>query len=400
LRDAKVRLHSLDALRGLAALAVVLWHWQHFQLLGTQKSTWSWSVGAGPLDHSHQPFFSVLRLFYDHGHMAVDLFFLISGFIFFWLYANEVADRSLSILKFWVLRITRLYPLHFVTLAIVAGLQLLFFAQTGDYFVYSVNDLRHFILSLLFFQTNGGGAAFNGPTWSITVELVMYGLFCVAAQAGLLRYAIAPFLIFLLGLFLYSGHQNIATGICGFFGGGLIYHAFSRAQLSDHRRKICITVSAATMVGWLVVFISSYVQIMPPLSDPARALMLTNETLLSLCVSYVLFPLTILALAMHENTTRFRYRYLSWLGNISYSSYLLHFPLQIVFALAIVGGFVPLRARDTDAFFLIYVAILIAISLLSFRSFEAPIQQILRQAWRNMVQLPRLRRREHVEPVH
>lgn len=400
MQNSKVRLHSLDALRGLAALAVVLWHWQHFQLLGTSKSTWSWSVGTPPLDHSHQPFFSVLRLFYDHGHMAVDLFFLISGFIFFWLYADEVADRSLSVLNFWMLRITRLYPLHLATLTIVAGLQLLFFARTGDYFVYSVNDLHHFMLSLMFFQTPGGGAAFNGPTWSITVELAMYGLFCIAAQAGLLRYAIGPFLIFLLGLLLYSGHQKLATGICGFFGGGLIYHAFLRAQLSDHRRKICIAITAAGMVGWLVVFLSNYTQIMPPASDPTRVLMPINETLLSLAVSYILFPLTILALAMHENTTVFKFRYLSWLGNISYSSYLLHFPLQIIFALAIVGGFVPLGARDSDTFFLTYVAILIAISLLSFRSFEAPIQQMLRQAWRNMVQLPRLLRGQQVEPVH
>jgi peptidoglycan/LPS O-acetylase OafA/YrhL len=147
LQDAKVRLHSLDALRGLAALDVVLWHWQHFQLLGTQKSTWSWSVGARPLDHSHQPFF------------------------------------------------------------------------------------------------------------------------------------------------------------------------------------------------------------------------------------------------------------VSWHGNISYSSYLLHFPLQMIFALAIVGGFVPLWARDSDSLFLTHVAILIAISLLSFRSFEAPIQQMLRQTWGNVVQVPHLRRGQHIEPV-
>jgi peptidoglycan/LPS O-acetylase OafA/YrhL len=399
LQESRVRLHSLDALRGLAALAVVLWHWQHFQLLGTRQLTWPWLIDANPVDHSHQPFFFALRLFYEHGYMAVDLFFLISGFIFFWLYAEKVANRSTTVADFWVLRITRLYPLHLVTLAMVAGLQLLFCERTGDYFVYGANDLRHFTMSLLFFQANGSGAAFNGPTWSITVELVMYALFCIGAWTGLLRYRIAPFLIFLGGLALYSGHRNIAMGICGFFEGGLIYHLFSWARLSVAQRKIFLATLAACLLGWLLVIISNYTDIITQYDIPIP-IMPINEKLLELCTSYILFPMTILAFAMHENTTASGYEYLSWLGNISYSSYLLHFPLQIVFALTIVGGLVPLYARDTGAFLLIYFAILVAISLLSFRKFETPVQRILRRAWRNAVQFSSLRRKQQVEPVH
>ncbi len=373
----------MDALRGLAALAVVLWHWQHFQLLGTERLTWLWAVDASPLDHSHQPFYFVFRLFYDHGLLAVALFFLISGFIFFWLYADRVEDKTISIGQFWVLRITRLYPLHLVTLAFVAILQWVFYRRTGQYFVYSVNDLRHFILGLLFFQTNGAGAAFNGPAWSITVELVVYGVFCAAAWMGVLRHTIAPLLIFVLGLVFYAKHQNIAMGICGFFEGGFVYNVFSWARRSRLRGKVlCVTV-VVSVFGWLLALADSYGLSLPH-NDLPTGIVPPSGLMPRLCVSYLLFPLTVLALALHENTTAIKYRYLSWLGQISYSSYLLHFPLQVIFALAVVAGFVPLWAKGSDAFLLVYLAILIAISLLSFRYFEAPVQKMLRRQWENL----------------
>jgi peptidoglycan/LPS O-acetylase OafA/YrhL len=72
LQETRVRLHALDALRGLAALSVMLWHWQHFQLLGTRRLTWSNATPA--LNHSLQPFFLMLSVFYAHGFIAVDLF--------------------------------------------------------------------------------------------------------------------------------------------------------------------------------------------------------------------------------------------------------------------------------------------------------------------------------------
>jgi peptidoglycan/LPS O-acetylase OafA/YrhL len=309
------------------------------------------------------------------------LFFLISGFIFFWLYADRIADRTVSITEFWVLRITRLYPLHLVTLILVAGLQFLFHKRTGQYFSYGINDLRHFVLGLLFFQVNGPGGAFNGPAWSITVELVVYGVFCIAAWAGVFRYATAPLLIFLVGLFFYSKHQNIAMGICGFFEGGFIYFAFSWACRSPQRHEIFFAATAASMIGWLIILAGNYARLAMH-TDLVNGILPLMGMIPRLCVTYILFPLTIFSLALHENSTEARYRHLSWLGEISYSSYLLHFPLQLIFALAVVAGFVPLWATNSDAFLLTYFAILISISVLSFRHFETPVQRMLRRAWR------------------
>ena len=77
------RLYSIDALRGVAALAVVVWHWQHFYAItGTWASVWN---------RADQPFYLFLKPLYDQGWVAVDLFFAVSGFVFYWLYLEPVA---------------------------------------------------------------------------------------------------------------------------------------------------------------------------------------------------------------------------------------------------------------------------------------------------------------------
>src|SRR5262245_41246111 len=139
------RLHSLDALRGVAALSVVLWHWQHFFSSGTEL--------AADFAREAQPLYEVFRLFYRYGDMAVDLFFSLSGFIFFWLYAETIAARRLAPREFFVLRFSRLYPLHLVTLLLVAIGQAFYTGINGHGFIYPLNDAWHFTPNLFFLQS-------------------------------------------------------------------------------------------------------------------------------------------------------------------------------------------------------------------------------------------------------
>ena len=154
------RFESLDALRGLAALAVVLWHWQHFFYQGTRPHM---------PDIQRLPLSPLLSLFYTQGWLGVDLFFALSGFILYWLYSERVAERRISAPTFWLLRFSRLYPLHFATLIAVAIGQWLYMRETGDFFVYQFNDTRHFVLQL-FLASEWGlqrGYSFSGPVWSV-----------------------------------------------------------------------------------------------------------------------------------------------------------------------------------------------------------------------------------------
>ena len=164
----------LDVIRGLASLSVVTWHWQHLLLLEHP----SWNANSLKfLDRSAQPFYRYISLVYEYGFVAVSIFFSISGFIFFHLYEERIRRRKISAGKFFTLRLSRLYPLQLITLIVVAALQMIMHATQGRYFVYQNNDATHFLLSFLFFQDVNENAAFNGPAWSLTVEIILYLFF-------------------------------------------------------------------------------------------------------------------------------------------------------------------------------------------------------------------------------
>src|SRR4029079_17390044 len=95
----------------------------------------------------------------------------------------------------------------------------------------------------------------------------------------------------------------------------------------------------------------------------------------------VLFPITILSLALLDQKLKFSAKGLSFLGEISYSSYLLHFPLQLAFVL--VADAIGLQAKffSSGIAFALYFAILLSLSIASFRYIERPAQQLLRRKW-------------------
>jgi peptidoglycan/LPS O-acetylase OafA/YrhL len=85
---------------------------------------------------------------YRYGYLGVQIFWCISGYIFFWKYGEAIATGSISGWNFFVYRLSRLYPLHFVTLLAVALLQYAYFRKSGVYFVYQNNNFREFFLQI------------------------------------------------------------------------------------------------------------------------------------------------------------------------------------------------------------------------------------------------------------
>lgn len=137
------RLFWLDIIRGIAALSVVLWHWQHFFYDGTLAH-----ISMVGVDKTHYPLYTVLWPFYEQGSRAVELFFTLSGFIFFWLYSQRIANRKVSFKSYMVLRLSRLYPLHLLTLFLVIIGQVYIHHLRGQYFVYDDYSLRAFLANV------------------------------------------------------------------------------------------------------------------------------------------------------------------------------------------------------------------------------------------------------------
>ncbi|MGD0143999.1 MAG: acyltransferase [Rhizomicrobium sp.] len=378
------RLYSLDALRGIAALSVVIWHWQHFfAISGTWQAGWR---------RESQPLFWLLKPLYEQGWIAVDLFFALSGFVFFWLYSEAIREHRMGPARFALLRFSRLYPLHFVTLVIVAVLQIVFFRTAGKFFIFDANDWQHFIPNLFLSQQwlpPTIDQSFNGPAWSVSIETLLYGIFFAFCWFGLK----APWwriAIPLAAIFLLDWNEFIARGLMGFFLGGLVLQATEAIKARGDARTIAISVAWFAIVVWGLVFASFYVG---AFGDVASWLAAHAPFGIShwdaddiyqffLCgFVFVVSPVTIMALALDEQVLGGRYAGLSFLGDISYSTYMIHFPMQLALALvALRLGWTPKSFQSVTVLGAFYV-VLIALGLASYRFFERPMQGLIRKAW-------------------
>lgn len=104
------------------------------------------------------------------------------------------------------------------------------------------------------------------------------------------------------------------------------------------------------------------------------------ERLKALWVTGLLLPMTILTLATSETLNEGRWKRTSWLGEISYSSYLLHFPLQLAFFNLFSGANAGREIFYHPLLWIGYFTALIALSLLVHRYFERPLQHWVRRA--------------------
>lgn len=356
---------------------VVIYHWPHFFHHGTEP------FQGDP----HQfPLYGILWPIYQQGLMAVDLFFCLSGFIFFWLYAQKIAAETVSFKNFGILRFSRLYPLHLATLLLVLAGQYLMRQMTGSFFVVPNNDWYHFILQFFFISNWGweNGLSFNGPIWSVSVEILLYLLFFAFCRLKWTdwRWLVAASLA---GLWLMQNASwFVGKGILGFFMGGLAYKVYDEIQA---RQKIPRT---KNLIIWLIacwiIFPVNFVMHLAyrawwHISAPHDYNLIGKAIVLLTDCSYdlFLFPATLVLLALWETQRGTLGRRFSFLGDISYASYLLHFPLQLCVMLAAVHWGWPKTLFMNPLSLLGFFLLLIAVSLASHRWFEKPIQNWLRK---------------------
>lgn len=381
------RFYSLDVLRGCAALAVVLFHWQHFFYQGTSLP---------PFPAARQPFFALLKPFYVGGGRAVELFFSLSGFIFFWLYADSIARRRTTATAFAMLRLSRLYPLHFATLVFVAVAQAGMLHALGSWFVYGWNDAYHFVLQLGMAGNWGlqRGDSFNGPTWSVSVEVELYALFFLTCRAGLRRWWQLLLIAgagFAITHFVRYPQNEVGTGVLCFYLGGVAFAAYEALRRRRPPRAALAGLVAVVATLWIVVPLGPVAR----LADAYRAHVWASGFAphaidvaghavehLSAYERYefdlVLFPLTILTLALWESARGTLGRRFRAISDVSYSSYLLHFPLQLVFLAGALALGLPRAVFYAPAALLAFFAVLVPLSLASYARFERPAQQWLR----------------------
>ena len=344
------KLLGLELLRFLTAFAILVFHYRHFAFVGDRE------VDLVP---DRLPLHWLLVPFYDSGPYAVRIFWCISGFIFFWKYRDAIANRSLDGWRFFVLRFSRLYPLHLATLLLVAVLQPLYFQINGYFFVYQSNDLIHFLLQLFMASSSASQDAlsFNGPIWSISVEVLVYFFFFVmllATRSWLVNLALIAISLMIPG--------PVANCVVFFYAGGLA--AIARQSLTSST----VHAMAAECTSWLAVIVFLL-----------GGYWLTDGHLESLGILPLLICTPVLLYSLSRDVIlpdRVR-RVVEAAGNMTYSSYLLHFPIQLMIVLVFSFIRAPVPFYD-HAFLGLFIGTTLLASYFTYRCFERPTQELIR----------------------
>jgi peptidoglycan/LPS O-acetylase OafA/YrhL len=351
-------IYLLEILRFVACLGVILYHYQHFVTFR----------GSAYLPNQI-PFSSIFGWFLTNGGYGVQVFWCLSGIVFAHVYQLKIAHGEIGIRQFGWNRFARLYPLHLLTLTVLTVF-LFVLRQTTDLenFIYQYNNAKHFFLNLIFVNYWGfqDGYSFNGPVWSVSIELIAYFVFAILVFG--VRFLPNRFKSHYLFVVLWSVI--------------LVYSKFLINGPSDFL-PMCI---ALFMVG--AVMYSTW-QILPNALVFASIIYFSVDYLSGGIVDRYLaelqLPFTSMMIVVFICLMGFSRlfgqmpggSYLAKrMGGITYSMYMLHFPIQ--FAMVLFSENVLHLNFLSRPVFVAYFSLVIALSLLCHRKFEMPVKAALR----------------------
>lgn len=314
------KLLHIDCLRVIAVLGVVVHH---------------------ALGYAGMPGLIDLRL-------MVDLFFVVSGFVIAYVYSERLSGAAYG--TFLLRRAARIAPLHWLTLALMLAMAVVT-GQLGqgpfDPGCLPANALALHSLGLCGIET------FNGPSWSISAELVMYvaapALFVVAKRPtwALALLAAAAALLLAGWDWTHWTHDGGALrALPSFVFGASLF--FGRHWLQK-----------GWMAGW-------------GMTAGALALMVTGQALGQIAAIYMLATQTV-SLDLIGTPSRL-VRRIAPLGQLTYGVYMLHVPL-----LTVLASETALRLLSAPAWVMVTLAVMLVVPLawLTHVAFERPMRDVL-----------------------
>ena len=295
------RYSLLDGIRGFAALLVLTRHTQDF-----------WNI------------------YFFRSYLAVDLFFILSGFVIAFAYDEKIKNGLISLKKFALIRIVRLYPVFLLSLelSIIYSLSKLFFNHDVNQTTL-LNLLQMALLTTLFLPSQQVGVdllfPLNGPFWSLAFELLANFLY--AAFQKFLNDKTIVMVVITLGLVIgYISHDHRSLDI-GFTWGVLsILAGFARSLfgifvgLYLYKNRIAIEkqISPISNIEWIALLGIIVILMSPSIGRFDWVIDFLTVTLF--------FPFFVIC-ASFGKSTKFNKVFLI-LGSASYPIYLLHVPIS------------------------------------------------------------------------
>src|SRR5882724_485476 len=317
----------LDGLRGVAALVVVVFHLCETYSLG-------------------DPFAQVI----NHGYLAVDFFFLLSGFVI--AYAYDDRWDSMSIWDFYKRRLIRLQPM--VIMGSIVG-ALLFYFQAGPEFpaIASTPAWKLLLVMLIGFTLVPVGSILdirgweemyplNGPAWSLFFEYIANILYAVGIRK-LSNKLLGILVLLSAGLLMHLTVMGPRGDVIGGWSidrtqlhigfARMLYPFFAGILLMRVGKRIHVK-GAFPICSLLLVILFS----IPRIGGPTHLWM--NGLYEAFCI-IVLFPLIVSMGAGGSVTGKFFTKLCNFFGEISYPLYITHYPLIYVYTAWVARDKVP-----------------------------------------------------------
>lgn len=308
--DTKPHYNILDGLRGVAALTVVCYHL--FEAFATS--------------HIDQ------RI--NHGYLAVDFFFLLSGFVMG--YAYDDRWNTMSVRDFIRRRLIRLHPMVVMGALIGAAM---FYTQGCSVWDVTKISVGMLLLSTLLnalmipvttgFEIRGVGEMYplNGPSWSLMFEYIGNLLYALFIRRFSTRLLAALVVLAGCGLTAFS-----VWGPLGDIGAGF---AMTGADMTGGSLRLLFSFSAGLLLSrvfkpvkvkgafWIGAVAIVTVAAIPRIGGSEHLWM--NGVYDAFC-AVVLFPLLVYVGASGRTTDMITTRICKFLGDISYPLYMVHYP--------------------------------------------------------------------------
>ena len=372
--DTKPHYHILDGLRGAAALMVV---WYHV------FEGYAFAEGTNGVEGG-----GLINVF-NHGYMAVDFFFMLSGFVISYAYDDRWNQMSMG--DFFKRRLVRLHPM--IVMGAIIGLTT-FLLGGGMKWDGSVTPMSGvalaFFLTCLFIpawpgamhEVRGNGEMFplNGPSWSLFFEYI--GNICYALFIRRLSTKALSWLVAALGVVYIwfsvgnvSGYESIGVGWTvgdnvNIFGGFLrMMFPFSLGMLLARNFKP-VRVRGVFWLAIILLFALFSVPFFPSVGG------ICVNGIFEMCCIMLIFPVIVWLGASGMTTDKVSTGVCRFLGDLSYPLYIVHYPVMYLFYAWLIKNQLYTVA-DTWQVVLLVFAVNITLAIVALKLYDEPVRRWL-----------------------
>ena len=316
----------LTSLRGIAAISVMLLHISTMLLP---------KMGVFLQDYT---------FLLEKSYLWVDFFFLLSGFILFRVYSQELLTHKLSYKSFLLVRLLRIYPLHFCTLLFFIIFELYRLVNgEGAFsgFRTGIDLLRNLFL-VHSIQFNPIETTWNYPSWSLSTEWLAYLVFpFMVTFSATLSEKLKIIALLLCGLLVFwvSGRTIYLLDVTGYLG--II--------------RCLAEIFAGLLLASNISSIMSFVRKIQSMAVMAIALLLICALHFSWLDGVVVLLMATVMMVCSEGE-HVLYRILChpifvYLGKISFSIYLVHYPVLFMLKIILPKLMNGVEIQDLDSGF-------------------------------------------------